>query len=290
LHTTGTPSYLFGEVRETGWLHYYLVTLAVKVPLVFWVVVVFRATLARRVPTSGRDWVLPATAIAFLAIASICSTRNLGFRYLLPIAPLAIVWISGLAEGPAWVRGLAWCGLAVLGLTAWPIHPYELSYFNALAGGALEGRRILSDSNLDWAQGLKPLADLQRERPELRDLTLYYFGDTAPARYGVSGRSYTVRATSDNDHLPRTLTAETRYLGVSASLQWGPYGASGFFGPLAGVEPICYTPDATIAIYRTADIPALALRDESGRPSGGAEIDPHLSRSAGIALGDRKSH
>ena len=33
------------------------------------------------------------------------------------------------------------------------IHPHELSYFNAAAGGPIGGRRVLSDSNLDWGQG-----------------------------------------------------------------------------------------------------------------------------------------
>ena len=34
----------------------------------------------------------------FLAIVAVGSTRNYGLRYLLPLAPLAIVWISRLAE------------------------------------------------------------------------------------------------------------------------------------------------------------------------------------------------
>ncbi len=35
---SGAPGYLLGEVREKGWRHYYLVAMAVKVPLLFWVV------------------------------------------------------------------------------------------------------------------------------------------------------------------------------------------------------------------------------------------------------------
>ncbi len=253
----GGAGYLFGEVREMGWRHYYLVTLAVKVPLTFWLIVALRGALSKRIPSVGRSWMLPTAAVAFLAIASLGSTRNLGIRYLLPIAPLAIVWISGLAEGGRWPLRLAWGGLAAQALAVGLIHPYELSYFNGLAGGPIGGRKILSDSNLDWAQGLKPLAEMQREHPELRDLTLYYFGDTEAEKYGVAGRCYTVRAASDNAHLPRTLTAETRYLAVSASLQWGPWAVSGFFRPLDGVKVLCYTPDTTIAIYQTADIPGL---------------------------------
>ena len=54
----------------------------------------------------------------------------------------------------AWLIGLGLAGqaMAVVG-----VHPFELTYFNVLAGGPLGGRRILSDSNLDWGQGLKGL-------------------------------------------------------------------------------------------------------------------------------------
>ncbi|MHB1558714.1 MAG: ArnT family glycosyltransferase, partial [Isosphaeraceae bacterium] len=243
----------------------YLVALAVKVPLMFWVVLGWRGWLSGRIRSAGCDWALPAAAAAFLAIASVGSTRNLGVRYLLPVAPLAIIWISGLAEAGSRARRLAWCGLAAQAIAVASIHPYELTYFNALAGGPLGGRRILSDSNLDWSQGLKPLAELQRERPELRDLTLYCFGDTEAERYGVQGRSYTIREGKLNDHLPPRLTAATSYLAVSSTLQWGPWRAKGYFHALDGVTPVCYTPDTTIAIYRTADVPGLAVSDESVR-------------------------
>jgi hypothetical protein len=252
LQHSGAPSYLLGERRDKGWVIYYLVALAVKVPLTFWPILVARAAWTRRIPSAGRDWVLPIGIIAFLAIASLGSSRNFGLRYLLPLAPLSIVWISGLAESDRWLRRLVWAGLIGQVLAVASIHPYELSYFNALAGGSIGGRRILADSNLDWSQGLKPLAHLQREHPEYRDLTLYYFGDTDPARYGVAGRSYTIRAT--NPEIPSKLSADTTYLAVSASLQWGPWGPRGFFRALDHLEPVRFTDDTTIAIYRTASV------------------------------------
>jgi hypothetical protein len=258
MQRSGAPSYLFGELRQTGWSYYYLVALAVKVPLTFWLIAAARGALAsvRRIPSAPKDWVLPVTIAAFLALASVGSSRNLGVRYVLPVAPLAIVWISALAASGKWARRLAWAGLAGQAIAVAAIHPYELTYFNVLAGGPIGGRRILSDSNLDWAQGLKPLARLQQERPELRDLTLFYFGDTEPARYGVAGRCYTVRAAHANSDVPTTLEPQTEYVGVSASLQWGPWASSGLFRPLDGIRPVCYTDDTTIAIYRTADLPA----------------------------------
>lgn len=152
-------------------------------------------------------------------------------------------------------------------------HPYELTYFNALAGGPIGGRYILSDSNLDWGQGLEPLARLQREHPEFRDLTLFYFGDTEPVRYGVAGENVTVRTAIPNDRLPTQLAPRTTFLAVSASLQWGPYGPRELFLPLNDVEPVRFTDDATIAIYRTADIPRLhtmsdvLAHEQSGSPT-----------------------
>ncbi len=262
MQRSGATGYLLGELRDTGWRYYFLVALAVKVPLAFWPVATVRAALARRIPSAGRDWVLPVAAVAFVIVASFGSTRNLGFRYLLPIAPLTIVWISGLAESTRWPRRLAYAGLAAQAVAIVSIHPYELTYFNALAGGPIGGRYVLSDSNLDWGQGLKPLARLQHEHPEYRDLTFFYFGDNDPNLYGVAGQSYTVRAANANEDVPTHLAPRTTYLAVSASLQWGPYGPRGLFDPLNHIEPVCFTDDATIAIYRTADIPGFQKMSE----------------------------
>ncbi len=122
---------------------------------------------------------------------------------------------------------------------------------------------------------------MQRERPELRDLTLYAFGDSRAERYGVAGQTYTVREGKPNDHLPARLTAFTEYLAVSATLQWGPWAP--YFRPLEGVRPVCYTPDTTIAIYRTADIPGLGsvvAEPRGGEPARVAESVPRGRRGS----------
>ncbi len=261
LQRSGAPSYLFGETRQTGWRYYYLVALAVKVPLLFWLVIAARAALGRRALAAKRDWILPAAILIFVAISCMGSKRNFGFRYLLPVAPLAIVWISALGEAGRWPRRVAAIGLAGQVLAVAMIHPHELTYFNALAGGPAGGRTILSDSNLDWGQGLKSLVRLQQEDPAYRDLTLYYFGGTEPGRYGVAGRSYTLHAEQPNSNLAPTLSADTSYLAVSTSLRWGPWAPVGYFRALESIEPVRFTDDATIAIYRTSDVRA-AMRSE----------------------------
>ena len=91
-----------------------------------------------------------------------------------------------------------------------------------------------------------------------RDMTLYYFGDTEPAHYGVSGFSYVINAVDDQSRLAGLDSVKTRYLAVSASLQWGPWGPPGFFRILDHIEPLRFTDDTTIAIYRTADLQSIA--------------------------------
>lgn len=245
---SGGSSYLFGERRMRGWWYYYAIALAVKVPLGIFVLALARWALRKRVVGADPGWFVPLILLGFFIITALGSSRNYGVRYLLPMAPAVLVWLSGLTT--AGRLGIGFLALAVGGqaVAVASIHPHELTYFNELAGGPLGGRHVLSDSNLDWGQGARSLAHLQAKRPEFRDITVFYFGDTDPAHYGVVGRRYVVRAVG-TDGLPPKLDAETPYIAVSASLQYGPWGPEGYFLSLDRVRPIALTDDTTIAIY-----------------------------------------
>ena len=309
---SGGPSYLMGERRMTGWWYYYFVAMAVKVPLAFWLLVVGRLIVGARGEGLGRssDRMLIQVITLFLIVTALGSSRNYGLRYLLPLAPLAIVWASRVArvedgetlhraramndrmaqrEGeapaepalcvglggslalpnptlrgrlnaivrrPRWGRRGGLVTIAILGqaVAVASVHPNELTYFNVVAGGPSGGRWILSDSNFDWGQGLKALARLQRENPAYRDITLYYFGDTEPRYYGVEGVAHVINAVDDHPELPPIETATTPYIAVSTSLQFGPWGPEGFFRKLDGLKPVAMSEDATIAVYRAADL------------------------------------
>jgi hypothetical protein len=248
------------------WWYYYLVAIMVKVPVVVWVLacvqLAFLKTTQFEVQAKGYPLMIPLISFLYVGITMIGSSRNYGMRYLLPLAPLAIVWISALGERRiARSRQMSLLRYIALlaGLTGYIIavagsHPYELTYFNILAGGPERGRGILADSNLDWGQGLKALARLQHNRPNFSDITLYYFGNTEPIHYRVSGSSYVVNAVDDQLGLGSLNSVKTRYLAVSASLQRGPWGPPGFFHSLNHVKPVQLSDDMTIAIYCTADL------------------------------------
>lgn len=284
---SGGPSYLFGERRMTGWWYYYFVAMAVKVPLVFWLLAAGRLIVGAKRGELGRspDRMLIQVIALFLIITALGSSRNYGFRYLLPLAPLAIVWVSRFVrdeEGEPAQGRWSWRGgvviLALIGqaVAVARVHPNELTYFNVAAGGPRGERWVLSDSNLDWGQGLKAMARLQRENPAYRDMTLYYFGETEPRHYGVAGVAHVVNAVDDHSALPPVETATTAYIAVSTSLQFGPWGPEGFFQKLDDLKPVAMTDDGTIAVYRADDLGRL----QGTAPTMGVSLDPaYLSLS-----------
>jgi hypothetical protein len=84
--------------------------------------------------------------------------------------------LRGCILAAAAVAGVAWTGWSAL--TVWP---HALCYVNELWGGTAGGYRLVNESNYDWGQGLKELADWQRAHaPE--GLRVWYFG-TDPTPY-----------------------------------------------------------------------------------------------------------
>jgi hypothetical protein len=66
--------------------------------------------------------------------------------------------------------------------------PGYLSYFTPFVRPA-ESYRLLTDSNLDWGQGLLALKDYQRNHPDER-IGLSYFGSIDPQAYGIKSEFF----------------------------------------------------------------------------------------------------
>jgi hypothetical protein len=114
---------------------------------------------------SWRDDLIFLLPSSLLLTSLLSSSINLGYRYLLPILPLLIVYVSGLwprtlsrTSTPLFPASLTRLTLSILLL--WQvigtlrIYPYYLTYFNEIAGGPDRGRYVLSDSNIDWGQDM----------------------------------------------------------------------------------------------------------------------------------------
>jgi hypothetical protein len=186
----GGVNYLFGRVSAHGFASYFFVAFAAKSTIAFLAVTLIVLIAWWKEPEARADarlWLLPA---AVLFLASMGASYNIGIRHLLPVYPLLALAAAGVLSR-AWQRGrrvpvLLMAGLPLLSAGELVrIHPHELSYFNPLVGGPLGGRRILSDSNVDWGLDLKRLSR-ELGRRGVSDPTVVYFGgDDVAYRIGV---------------------------------------------------------------------------------------------------------
>jgi 4-amino-4-deoxy-L-arabinose transferase-like glycosyltransferase len=217
----GHPAFLLGKHSSRGWWYFFPVALALKstpAELLMIGLVVFQAFR----PGTWRD---PARRLWLCSIAvmlgsGMCSSLNIGQRYMLLIYPLVVLldadWLGEKAARhpvrviAAGVVLLIWQAVSIVGIA-----PQYLSYFNTMCGGPSQGYRYLVDSSLDWGQDL-PTLRRELEARRYQKVALCYFGTAKPAAYGlrsVDWTSYDASSVSDCD-----------WLAISATSLQGVYG------------------------------------------------------------------
>ena len=192
------PSFLMGQVRETGWWYYFPLVMCFKTPVCTLAAIgvsfiALAIWLIRRRARVGFDdsWRMLCILIplGIYCASAMSANLNLGIRHILPVYPFLFV-MAGivLARTIAWRRiqaiVLALLIAGALSLESIAAFPNFISFFNAAAGGPLRGVALLADSNLDWGQDLPAVAAWQRAHPSER-LYLCYFGSADPASYGI---------------------------------------------------------------------------------------------------------
>jgi hypothetical protein len=186
----GHPAYLLGEVSRSGWIGYFPVALAVKVPPL--TLLLFGASLAlakKGAPLlSGIACGVAPLLVLFVTLLAV--RADIGVRYALPLLPLLIV----VAARAATVPTPGWLGIGFMLAVAHHVFacvriaPHDLAFFSDVVGGPSRGNRYLADSNLDWGQDIQSLGMWLAERePPLR-MYLAYFGTALPEAYGVRYR------------------------------------------------------------------------------------------------------
>ena len=127
--------FLDGQLTTTGFGHYYLMTLLYKWPHSVHVLLLWAAILSllSRSATAWRRrmWCVIPSAM-MLAVASL-SGMQLGIRYVLPMIPLALLFVGEVAAKWSWPhtrwRPIA-MGFLLLIFDPWHSHPEYLAYFN----------------------------------------------------------------------------------------------------------------------------------------------------------------
>lgn len=186
------PVFLDLAWRTTGFRSYFLKALAYKLPHATQGLIVLAAIAAGLSAVNRRllreNLTLILTAALLIGVASFLRMQ-LGIRYILPALPLLYLFASQVAQWRDWrenrwrtaVVGIA-CALLPLSLR---YHPHHLAYFNEYAGGPIDGRYHLLDSNLDWGQDLRELKSYL-DRNRMGGIGLAYFGMVPPEFEGIT--------------------------------------------------------------------------------------------------------
>lgn len=174
-------SYLRGEQRLGGWIHWYVYAWFVKTPvgtillagLALWTAVVGWPTRA----TANEIFVLFPMVVILIAV-SMQTGFSRHMRYILPAMPFLYIAIGRVVSpgAPMAMRvivPLLTVASAVESVAVWPC---SASFFNIVAGGPSAGGRHLLDSNLDWGQDALRLRKWCLEHPDASPLKVAYFG------------------------------------------------------------------------------------------------------------------
>ena len=212
----GRWSYLRGEHRRGGWWYYYIYALCVKMPLGFLALVLIAMMLALQSTISRDLWphprqseraiqwtrhwrntfVLIAPGMAVLILVSSQTGFNWYLRYLLPAFPFLYIFASSAAtklRDRYWGVRLVVTASVVCGITgSLCVFPYSMSFFNLAAGGPLNARNHLLDSNVDWGQDLLRLRKWTDAHPEAKPLFVKVWSPLPLETFGINANAIPV--------------------------------------------------------------------------------------------------
>jgi 4-amino-4-deoxy-L-arabinose transferase-like glycosyltransferase len=185
---SGHTAYLLGQLSSHGFIAYFPVAFLVKTPLGLLLAL---ALASWPLLFLNRKWLwLAAAPLTYFAI-SMFAGIDIGIRHILPVYPFlyllaaAALWTASQTRHARLAQAIALLCVAGAATEALAAYPLWLGFFNAAAGGPLQGTRYLLDSNVDWGQDLKRLPVFLGQDKILQPC-LAYFGEAEPAYYGIS--------------------------------------------------------------------------------------------------------
>ena len=219
----GQPAYLLGQVSSSGrWKAYYPVAILLKWPLVVLVLTVFGVALLmmRRVAANSDVWLMLSFPALYFPLA-LWARFNLGERHVLPLYPFALVATAAVWQNLSRSRAGKLLLLVLLGLNAIDVlrfAPGYLSYFTPFVRPS-QTYRLLTDSNLDWGQGLLAVRQYEQQHPNER-IRLAYFGSVDPTLYGVTARPLAEQERTTGTVIVGATQLSGQYLHDPAAYRW----------------------------------------------------------------------
>ncbi len=148
----GHETYRFGKAGKSGVWYYFPIVATYKVPVGIGLILLLAIASLWKVRPRWQEAALLIPMIAWAALM-LTSKINIGWRHFLPayLFMLMLATRVVLADGRIW-RVAAWCAVAIAAGHVLSYHPDYLSYINCPRH---KPYLQISDSNIDWGQGLK---------------------------------------------------------------------------------------------------------------------------------------
>ena len=206
----GNTNYFLGQVSNEGWWYYFptcfLLKETIPVLILTGLALLFaiRKFVTNLVADRPRKWLpwfkeymlghLPEISmVTFIVIYGVVSMRgklNLGIRHIMVLFPFIYILIikkyKRRIEETKYKKtfiGILIAFLIWIGAEIVITYPSYLAYYNELLGGPKNGYKLITDSNLDWGQDLRRMAEWVNSRPDIQKIKVDYFGGGVPSYY-----------------------------------------------------------------------------------------------------------
>jgi hypothetical protein len=159
----GHPAFLLGKASTTGWWYYFPVALAVKTPLTLLLLTTVGLWLVWKNRTRAA-WLMPPAFALGVLLPAMQSNVNIGVRHVMPMyiafSILAALACEHLSRRSILIPAALVLWMAVSGALH---HPDYIPYYTESTLLLGPPDRILVDSDYDWGQDTKRLAERLRQ-------------------------------------------------------------------------------------------------------------------------------
>ena len=219
----GQPAFLLGRVRRSGgWRSYIPIVAALKWPPIVWATAcaALVAFMFNRVPRSAHLAAMFLFPVVFFVMA-VFSNLDIGDRYILLVYPFLLLVCAAL-----WPAIAAWRGartligvlIALQAADCLRYAPDDLSYFTPFVRPS-QAYTLLTDSNLDWGQGLLALRAYEHAHPD-GTIRLAYFGGVDPREYGIRAQPLAEQQRAAGTIVVSATHLSGQYLEDPAAYHW----------------------------------------------------------------------
>ncbi|MFN0117331.1 MAG: hypothetical protein ACKVQC_03430 [Elusimicrobiota bacterium] len=182
---SGRSSFFMGNHYTEGNILYFPFLFFVKtpIPVLLGFLILVYLLIKKTVQIPAWVWI-PTLTFLFIVLTS---KVQIGHRHILALYPF-VVLIAALSYARfTQVQGFFFAVMACVWMfwSCWNTSPWFISYFNEFIGGPRHGYKYVTDSNVDWGQGLSELGKELSLSDRENGIFLSYFGVADPHFYGI---------------------------------------------------------------------------------------------------------